>query len=259
MRLDKTVAGVLVLAALTVGAGCKRTVPAGGVATAASDPRDAQFAAFALNAGQNILAAARGQTHNPAWDGFDPSRDLRGVEPTSTFTLLPLGPNPELVAVAIELEAVASAMGAGGYLRSLVLVYPDGRVRWGELSYRAESAYARGTPPATLSAIAPPLYIEYTRMLEALGGSCNLPMVTPTDVMNFPPSQQPRALRDAAAAPGVCMQFRAAGQLPWTPRVDDVSVIVRGNSQWTIIRSGFDLSQGRLVLQRPRPRTPTAS
>ncbi len=256
MRSMRTVAGVMMLAAaLGTGSGCKRR--AGAVTNA--DPRDNGFAAFALNAGQNILAAARGQPHNPAWDGMDPTRDLRGVEPMAAMTLMPLGPNPELIAVAVELEAVATQMTGGGYIRSLVLVYPDGRVRWGELSYRSERPYVQGTPAATLSAIAPPLYIQYTRMLEALGGACNLPMIGFADVANFPPSQQARALRDVASQPSVCMQFRSAGQMPWNPRIDDISVIVRGNNQWSMIRSSFDLSQGRLVLQRPRPRAPTAS
>lgn len=222
------------------------------VSAAASDPRDAAFAAFVLDAARAIESTARGQPHDPRWDEPGMGDDLRRAQPDNAVALAPLGAWT-VVVTSLEVEAIAASAGGTGYVRSSVLVFPDGRVRWLSMSARVQpTVFVR--PTAGLELAAPALSGEVARMVEALGApTCALPTASMAELATLPAALT-RGANAAAEMPGACRTVANLGPTVWQPRFDDVTVVVTGNGRWVALRSGFDVSGGRVTLSSVRAR-----
>jgi hypothetical protein len=248
MRLATATSAVFIAAAAAVSAGCshRRTTPA-----APRDPRDVAFADYALDAARNIVAAARGQTHDGRWDGPDPAGDLRATPASEASHFGVFGPQVPTSLVSVELEGTAQSVGGAVQIRTVVLVFPDGRVRWGsiESSNRpTPPAPARGIDPQVLATAAPALTGEFNRMIEALRGGCNLPVATVGDVAQFPQGAQRDVVRAQSSLPIACTTARTAAGA-WQVHLDDVSVFARQpNGQYVVVRSQFRFANGRLFV-----------
>lgn len=230
--------------------------PAGPVVAAAmgpSDPRDAAFAAYVLDATRAIESAARGMPHDARWDTPVGDADLRRAQPDNATVLAPLGAWT-VAATSVEVEAIAPSPGGTGYVRSGVLVFPDGRVRWMAMSARVQQeVFVR--PTVGLAQIAPVLSGEVDRMIEALRSPrCALPTASQFEMAAFPPALQ----RESTAATGLLGACRTVANLGatalWQPRFDDLTVLVSGNGQWATLRSGFEARTGRMTLGPVRAR-----
>lgn len=207
----------------------------------AGDPRDGAFASFVLDAARAIESAARRQPISERWLGPDPADDLRGTSPSIASVLAPLG-SWRVVATALEVEAIAPNL----YVRSNVLVFPDGRVRWWRIDSRdgASLSAQRGLPA--------PLAGTVERMIAALR-TCTLPVANASDLAGLPDV----LVRDANAAANlrsVCSAVAAQPGATFAPRFDDISAIANGNGRWVALRSSFDVDGGRISLAPVRPR-----
>lgn len=228
--------------------------PAQAAASGPADPADAPFAAFVLDATRAIESAARGQPHDARWNGRSPADDLRTVRPETGVALAPLG-SWTVAATALEVEAIGPSPGGSAYVRSNVLVFPDGRVRWLSVSARIQpQVYVHSTPE--VATLAPPLARFTERMIGALRSpGCALPVASPQDLAGFPGGLQ-REARAASTRTLACQVVQNAGATTvWQPRYDDVTVVVTGNGQWVTLRSSFEVEQGRLILNAVRGRS----
>ncbi len=227
-------------------AGCKRNRAGAGN----GDPRDDAFASYINDAARAVLASVRGQPHEPRWDGLDPTRDLRATDATAIATMAMAGPTPELLAVAVEIEGIAPQQGR---IRTGVMVFPDGRVRWHRFTVRPGTTYSEPSDLGALSGQAPALAPMAARTIDTMRSSCSLPTVTLADVPWAPPSAQGEILQGGVQLAVACAQLRA---MPFTffPRVDDMTLIVRGNNNIYQIRSGFEVRLGRVYLRNARAR-----
>jgi hypothetical protein len=226
-------------------------VVAPGVAQGGGDD-DAAFAALIHQAAAAMESAARGQPHDARWNALNPAHDLRGTG-GPLAELAGLG-NWSRAATAVELEAKSSAP-TGLYVRSNVLVFPDGRVRWWRIEHR-ESSGAR-EEPSEFAEAASPLRREALRMIAALRDpACtSLPAATDADLAPLPEALR----RDANIATDLratCDAVRARGDEPFVPLFDDITVIATGQAGWASLRSGFEVQNGRLTLGRVRAMAP---
>lgn len=259
-RVAMAVFGVAL--ALGGATACKRSAPEPTMNAAAAlgvDPRDSALAAFILDSGNVMIAAARGQPHDGRWDGFDATRDLRATDPTSVMTMSSYGTQARLVVVAMELEGVGrnpSMPGAPGwYLRSTVLVFPDGRVRWTGVETRAESYPQTTVNMAVLNGAAPQLGSGFNRLIDTLRGPCNLPLLTPNDAAVLPPGAQAEVQRSPERLPAACATVRGATMATWEPRLDDITVLMQTPmGQWLQVRSQFHFDGPRMFLEHARVR-----
>lgn len=239
---------------LASGGGSSSGVAPTTSSAAAADPRDSAFGAFLLDATRAIESAARGLPHDSRWDSVrGADSDLRRPQPENATVLAPLGAWT-VVATAVEVEAIAPSPGGSGYVRSNVLVFADGRVRWSSIEARVQpQIFVR--PTVGIAQIAPPLSAQVDRMIEALRApSCVLPTASPGEIVTFPPALQ----RDSNAAFGLrtaCSTVVGLGATTaWQPRYDDITVLVSGNGGWATLRSGFEVTAGRLTLGPVRAR-----
>jgi hypothetical protein len=208
------------------------------VLQAVGDPRDAAFATYVSDATTAVFAAARGLPHDARWNGASPMEDLRGTSPSARTELAVLGADPQVFLTMVELEATNGT----SRVRSNVAVFPDGRVRWANVRRDAIET----TPTPGLSLAAPALAAEATRMLETLGGACDLPVVTATDFAALPLEAQTDAMREVAEIPQACAP--GASAIGWEPKVDDVTIVLIGGGRVVGLRTQIEVQAGSVVL-----------
>ncbi len=206
----------------------------------APDPRDAALAAFVGEATGQIVSAARGEPVDPAW-GFV-GEQYEGLAATSAETreaVQGLGPAFEVLGTFLELEAVVEGPEGVIYLRSGAVVFPDQRVLWTHV----EARMGTGMPTSPeLARVAPALAGAVERVVETLRSpACGLPLVTAADVAHLPEAIRGEVDRAGPGLKDACGRF-LGGDGAWRPRVDDVSVLVRGEGRTAILRSAFEVT-----------------
>jgi hypothetical protein len=193
------------------------------------------FGKFINEAGEAVLAAARGEKPDAKWgleplDGSDADK-LQGAKKAFTTA---------------EIEAMHDK---NGYLRTNVIVFPDNRVRWVKVEHRSRRAVVK--PTEGLDTIAPVLAATTKSVLAALSGdTCELPLLSKAEVEATPGGQfhDVKPLLDKTCA---AMKGKGDG---WIPRYDDFTLILEAGGKVVTIRSGLQVKDGKLVLDKPRVR-----
>ncbi len=231
--MERWKAAPLALAILAAGG------TAAGAKPTASDPRDAALAAFMGEATAQILAASRGEPTDPGWGNVGESYEGLAATPAETVeSVQALGATVEVLATFLELEATVEGGRGTIYLRTGAIVYPDGGVRW--LQVEARDGPGIGGD-ADLARVAPALAGAVDRVVETLRSpACALPLVTDADLAAFPAPVRAEAGRAEAGLKAACTQL-AGLEGSWLPRIDDVSVMIRGTDGRTaMLKSGFE-------------------
>jgi hypothetical protein len=223
------------------------------VATAVEtpDPRDAELAGYVHEITRNVLAAARGEATDPRWNEVGGAGDgLNTTSDETRLTVAELGAPLETLVTVLELEAIGTGGAGPLYLRSSCAVFPDGRVRWLEASVRAGEVFVGGDDD--LAKVAPALAAAVDRVIEALGSpGCRLPTAHSDDLAGFPEPLRKEFEGGADSVRETCGEL-AQHETSWTPRVDDVSVLVRAGETVALLRSSLELNNGHLSLCRVR-------
>ncbi|MCA9618940.1 MAG: hypothetical protein KC731_07960 [Myxococcales bacterium] len=205
-----------------------------GGAPAATGPWT-DFGAFINEAGKAVLLAAQGEQPDAKWT----------IEPLAD------GPGDKLANAKIAFtSAEIEAMGPADYLRTNVVVFPDNSVKWVGIEHRPGAAHVGSMEG--LEAISPVLAGTTKRLIETLSGdACDLPVMTPADELPAMKGQKIPDVKAQLAKTCASMKGKATG---WVPRYDDFTVIATIDGGMVSIRSGLQLKDGKLVLNKPRVR-----
>ncbi|HZO14868.1 MAG TPA: hypothetical protein VFB62_16450 [Polyangiaceae bacterium] len=212
------------------------TQPATTGAPAADGPF-AEFAKFINEASDAIEKAARGEKV----EGFN-------IEPGDAAGAAKLK-DAKRVFASVEVEAMSDT----GYVRTNVVVFPDGTVRWVELAHKPEKALVKATPD--IDKASPVLATTSKQLIETLAGdNCSkLPILTPAETEKLPQEVQAQTKPTQPQLDALCtaMKGKADG---WTPRYDDFTIGVKAGEALVAIKSGFEVKDGKLHLLKPRVR-----
>lgn len=215
------------------------------------DPRDEALAVFMTEVTASILAAAQGQPVDPRWNAVgEPGESLADTDAETLAAVKALGGPLEVLFTALEIEAVGRNPDGAMYVRSNCAVFPDGRVLWLDATARPGDTYVSETP--ALREAAPALAGAVDRAVAALiDPACSLPLVTAEDLSALPEEIRLESARETGEVKQACGAMRGfdAG---WTPRVDDVSVLVRSGAQVAVLRTAFEVVEGRIRLYQVR-------
>lgn len=225
-------------------------------APAPGDPWPA-FAETVGAAGRAMLAAARGQPHDPAWD-CDPDKvaDLRSTTNATRDQLRELGPlGAPLVYFIFHLNLVTENRALPGGkswfgLRGDVWVFPDGRVHWAAPSVEA----INGERALPITLLPPSLRAELTSLTASLGaGECPLAPVTNEDLRSARLPDRVRAemererLNDPVKLGEVCAKLRGA-KGPWRAAAESLAVVFSKDQQTVTLMSELAAVDQKLCL-----------
>ncbi len=218
-----------------------------------ADPRDAELAGYVHEITRNILAAAQGEATDPRWNEEGGAGDGLNTTTDETRTQVAgMGVQPQPLVTVLEIEAVGNGDGGAAYLRTSCAVFPDGRVRWLSASVRSGEVHVGADPG--LEKEAPALAHAVSRVIESLASpGCALLVLREEDMVGFPGMLVKEAEGGADSIRQACAALSQL-DLIWTPRVDDVSVLVRAGETSAILRSSLELNDGHLSLCRVRYR-----
>ena len=212
------------------------TQPATTAAPAADGPF-AEFAKFVNEASDAIEKAARGEKV----EGFNiEPGDAAGAEKLK---------DAKRVFASVEVEAMSDT----GYVRTNVVVFPDGRVRWVQLAHKPEKALVKATPD--IDKASPVLATTSKQLIDTLAGdNCvKLPIMSPPEVEQLPEAVKAETKPTQPQLDALCtaMKGKAEG---WTPRYDDFTIAVKAGETLVAIKSGMEVEGGKLKFLKPRIR-----
>ncbi len=210
---------------------------------------DRAFAIVVLDAAEAIVAAAQGQPVEPRWyAGTGVSDPITETQSETLEAVAAMG-EIEVVITALELEATAHDASPALYLRSLVTVSPEGRVRWMQVSVRESAGIGMSED---LHIVAPELGAGLTRLTDALSDpGCPVPVYEVPE--EFPPALRRETEMNRGDLARACGAIEGTAY-SWVPRVDDVTVLIRSGDHYVALRSSFQVIDGQLVLESVRAR-----
>lgn len=212
------------------------TQPATTGAPAADGPF-AEFAKFVNEASDAIEKAARGEKV----EGFN-------IEPGDPADAAKLK-DAKRVFASVEVEAMSET----GYVRTNVVVFPDGRLRWVQLAHKPEKALVKAT--ADLDKVSPVLTTTSKQLIETLAGdNCSkLPIMSPAETEQLPEAVRAETKPVQPQLDALCtaMKGKAEG---WQPRYDDFTVALKAGEALVAVKSGMEVKDGKLQFLKPRVR-----
>jgi hypothetical protein len=224
---------------LYVGIGCGVLFLLGicvstGVAIAVSQNDSGGDFADEVNAmADDVLKASRGEMPSADWNPGAPE-GLNATTAAARGQLATLGSEPEILMTAVELEAYAPLAPASRRLRGMALVFPDGRVRYSDVTYMlfddasfiTYEPFPRGNDRERILAEAVESFVQ------TLADDCEeIELVTDEDLADVPDSLRAQILSDSNVGErdNACNQALAIGPDTFTVHeLDDVVVVVRG-------------------------------
>lgn len=250
---------------LLVGGGCALLVVltlciGGGSLAYFGTGSGGAFATRTNNVAEIITRVAVDGRHDQASEWACVSgEDLQSSPSETRAAMAPLGAHPEVALTAVQLSAARSANRRT--VSALALVFPDGKVRY-------SSVQTREVPD--LGGILGEIYAEtftgwstgrdrdremlegVDSLLETLSADeCEVEWVSSSDLEGLP-TELVGEIMEGVDVPGLreaCDQVDGAEG--WARRVQNISVIVRGNDQTAILSTSMEQSPGTSVCISP--------
>lgn len=212
------------------------TRPAATGAPAADGPF-AEFAKWVNDASDALEKAARGEKVE-GWN----------IEPGDAADAEKLK-DAKRVFGSVEVEAMSET----GYVRTNVVVFPDGTLRWVELAHKPEKALVKATPDVDKAA--PVLATTSKQFIDTLAGDgCSkLPILSPAETEKLPEEVRAQTKPTQPQLDALCtaMKGKAEG---WQPRYDDFTVAVKAGERLVAIKTQIEVEGGKLKFLKPRVR-----
>jgi hypothetical protein len=219
-------------------------------AASPADPQDAKLGAFEKEVAQAIVNAAVGKPVDAKWIAKDPQQKVSNLtDPDDKKLLDVLGKDLTIVLVDMELGELAQPSPSEHHeINGSAIMLTDGTIRWGTAGSRhATSELAEPTPGVEKSA--PAASEAGGRLIKALGTSCKMPWLAPSDLAQVPEGVQKDLITDVGATKTTCGEV-AKVKADWRTHIDDVRVLVKGNGHFGFLSSVFGVDEpgDKLVL-----------
>jgi len=212
-----------------------------------AEPSDAELATFVNELAPILIGAVADKPSDPASSALcqPPSPDAATLAEFQAF-----GTPGEVMMSIIELGALADAEADPLYVSASAIVFPDGRVRWYEMTvvpwtFGEHQARMRSRG-AAVPAAAPQLAAAVAQLVEALAQpGCPLSPLTVEDMAALPepfrvvPEGLERRLRRACDA--------AAGDAGgWAPQIGTLDVVLQVGETYVKLGTMLEVEDGRL-------------